>query len=169
MRSRRRAIRRKSNRRRLRRTTAAPCLFEAPMWPNVGAKFGQGLGLCVPPAVVELLRGTVRGEDQERKEDEMGNEEEEEISWSLLWPLDGLLRPSGTILESSWVIFGPSSWRPYKAILAVLDAIFAVLKSILGHPGRLGGHLGPSLGRLEALLGKSWAVLEKSLGHLGLS
>ena len=54
-------------RRRLRRITAAPCPFGCAycgltLWPELC----QGIGPCVPPAVVEAFRGNVG----ERKEDE---------------------------------------------------------------------------------------------------
>ena len=38
-----------------------PCLWEAPLWPNVGPQLGQALGLRATPAAVETLGGTLGG------------------------------------------------------------------------------------------------------------
>ena len=79
-------------RRRLRRTTAAPCLLETPAWPNVGAELGQAIGLWVPQPFWKQFGehlGEEEGEDQEREE-----KGEEEASRGPLGPSWDLLAAS---------------------------------------------------------------------------
>ena len=64
------------------RITAAPCPLAAPMWPNVGATFSYGNGLCVPPAIAEIPGGRrlreKEGEEQKRNDNEVEEEENAE-------------------------------------------------------------------------------------------
>ena len=207
-----------ADRRRLRRVTAAPCLFGnayvaeswARAWPSYRTmcspnrfgkpsgntwrrtgkrrrvrkkESGQAIGPCVPPAVVETLRGTRGGGKRKKRRRERRRRRRRRRllgsllghSWGLLGascgPLGGFLRVSlgflgvfGGFLGVSLAVFG-RSWPVRRRRKTSLGPLWDDLEPL----GALQGCLGGNLGRLGGLLGRLWALLGPSWGPLGPS